>query len=157
MRWAAGIWYSLGCCFVFFFFFSILFVLFSPQANSSHLSVDFFFLLNHLKHADGCFLPWALKPCSETFIYDTLVGFYVWVRNSLGQQSKKLESFVKNTELIIAELRGTEPFRTEACHLGLLALEPAGGILKKKLFLGHTQKNDNISISVSRTETLLSF
>lgn len=61
-----------------------------------------------------------------------LVGFYVWVRNLLGQQSKKLQSFLKTTELIIAELRGTEPFRTEACHRGLLALEPTGGIEKKK-------------------------
>lgn len=113
-----------------FFFFSVLFVRSSPQANSSHLSLDFLFFsfFLNLKHADGCFLPWALKPCSETFIYDTSVGFYVWVRNSLGQQSKKLESFLKTTELIIAELRGIEPFRTEACHLGLLTLEPTGGI-----------------------------
>lgn len=90
--------------------------------------------------------------------YDTSVGFYVWVRNLLGQQSKKLQSFLKTTELIIAELRGTEPFRTEACHRGLLTLEPTGGIeKKKKLFLGHNQKNDNIRISVRRTQTLLSF
>lgn len=66
--------------------------------------------------------------CQVPFIYDALVCFYMWVRNSVDQQCKRfVRELLQDHRVNYSQIKGHRPFRTEICHVDC-TLEPAGGI-----------------------------